>query len=269
MSTHPPPPEWPLTQRNGDAAKITVPWYQYLKNLSDTVTAALPGAELSPFLGFYSAAPTANAVGDQYADLDDGKIYEWDGASWVDTGDLWQTALDAELAAIAGLVSAADKIPYFTGSGTAALTDFTSYGRTLVALADESALEALLDTLANLTSIQGRTVTLADAGFDVLLGWDDSAGAYKNFALADLTAEAAPATGDYLLLYGAEGDLRKVNWDALPGAGATGAVFLGFFSAAPTALSTGDQYCDTDDGHVYQWNGASWVDTGAWLPVYA
>lgn len=82
-------------------------------------------------------------------------------------------------------------------------------------------LDADLTAIAALsTTAAGRSVlTIADPGVDRIVAWDDSDGAMEAIALADLTDEAAPAAGDYVLLYGAEGDLRKANWSTLPGVG--------------------------------------------------
>lgn len=101
-------------------------------------------------------------------------------------------AYDAELAAIAGLTSAADRLPYFTGSGTASLATFTTYGRTLAALADASAGRTALGVVIG-TDVQAFDADLAALAANATDGLWAHTGAGTG-AARTLTAPAAGFT---------------------------------------------------------------------------
>lgn len=91
-------------------------------------------------------------------------------------------AQDPELAALAGLTSAADALPYFTGAGTAALTALTAAARTVL---DDATTGAMLTTLGAQPADTDLTAIAALTSAADKLPYATGAGAW---ALTDLSA---------------------------------------------------------------------------------
>jgi hypothetical protein len=164
----------------------------------------------------------------------------------ANANDLDEASVENELE---GVLDGPDLQGYGTGIATflatpssanlkAAVTDETGTGGVLVfatapditiSATTETNIEAAIDTLANLVSVQSLAVTLADAGANAVWGWDDTAGAYENLTRTELQA----VLGDIALTTETSGNYIK---DVADGTGIDG-----------TAAAEGATYTPTLD----------------------
>jgi hypothetical protein len=123
-------------------------------------------------------------------------------------------------------------------------------------------LDADLTSIAALTTTAaGRSVlTVSDDNLDEIVAWDDSASTMKTMALADLTNETGPATGDFVLMYGAEGDLRRADFSLVAGKATTDA-------SPPGSPTDGNLWYDLDSGGLFVYvddgDTSQWVEVGS------
>lgn len=174
-----------------------------------SVTFAVPSGTGFPHVTSGALDGAAKLVED--ADVHASAAIAWSkiSKSGAVASDVGAQASDAELTALAGLTSAADKVPYFTGSGTAALADFTTQGR---ALMDDTTAAAQRVTMG----VPERTIT-----------WSMVFGPRVTRATAGTLGDAASSTTDATDLDG-----FFVGFDC-PDAARTD---LGFYFSVPKEL---------------------------------
>lgn len=127
--------------RQGDylfANGLMAPINAVNSNTSITLVSGWPGSNVSG--GSYFIVPASDSV-----------------RTVVASRQVLDMLLNGNIASIAGLTSAANKLPYYTGAGMADLTDLTAFARTLLDDANAATMRATLGAVGNLQSTQSFT----------------------------------------------------------------------------------------------------------------
>ena len=152
-------------------------------------------------------------------------------------------AFDTELAALASTTSAANALPYFTGSGTASTTTLSAFGRSLIDDADAATAQATLgvdpagtDNSVNVSLVTTTADYLSIAGQVITLG------------LIDLTADVS---GALPIANGGTGATTAADAATALGVGTTdNPSFAGATAGNIQVGITGDNEIDTSSGNL-------------------
>jgi len=176
-------------------------------------------AQTSGFSGF-TISDSSNT-----SSITDGNTITFSGGTGITAtvtqdGDALAYTLDTELQALSSVTSAADALPYFTGSGTASVTTLSSFGRTLIddadaatarttlgvdaAGTDNSTDVTLVTTTADYLSIAGQAITLGqiDLATDVTGSLPNGNLANSTITVSDGSNSTATALGGTITFNG-------------------------------------------------------------------
>ena len=182
-------------------------------------------AQTSGFSGF-TISDSSNT-----SSITDGNTITFSGGTGITAtvtqdGDALAYTLDTELQALSSVTSAADALPYFTGSGTASVTTLSSFGRTLIDDADAATARTTLDvdqagtdnstdvtlvtTTADYLSISGQEITLGliDLANDVTGSLPNSNLANSSITVTDGSTSTATALGGTITFSGTANEVE-------------------------------------------------------------